>query len=72
MKVLVYIVALKVFYDFSIHLIFLLNKQEFFMKRHLNYWPEWQDKSISKKRYQQFWSTYWAVALVLLLAYFLT
>ena len=65
MKALPYIVLAMIAYDFSIHLIYLLGKQDFFLKRNLNYWPE----RISKKRYQQFWTTFWGTAVVLLLAH---
>jgi len=58
-----------VVYDFSIHLIFLFGKEGFFIKQHLNYWPEWEDKNISKKRYQQFWTAFWGIAVILLLIY---
>ena len=71
MKVLAYIVLAMILYDWSIHLLFLFGKQDFFLERGINYWPEWKDKSISKKRYQQFWSTFWGIALAFLVIYLL-
>lgn len=69
MKILVYVVLLMVLYDFSVHVIFMFHKEDFFLSRHLNYWPEWKDKTVSKVRYQQFWTIYWGVAAILLLIY---
>ncbi len=71
MKTLAWIVLVMIAYDFSIHLIFLLKKQHLFLDRGLNYWPEWKDKNISQRRYQQFWSLFWSTAFVLLLVYLL-
>jgi hypothetical protein len=71
MKVLVWIVFAMILYDWSIHLIFLFGKEDIFLDRGLNYWPEWKDKNKSKLRYQQFWSLFWGTALLLLLVYLL-
>lgn len=59
-----YILALMIIYDFSIHLIYLLGMEEFFLKRKINYWPEWEGR-----KYQVFWSIFWGIALVLILIY---
>ncbi len=67
MRALGYIVLAMIIYDFSIHLIFLFGKEGAFLKRGLNYWPEWKDKSVAKKRYQQFWTVFWGMAALLLL-----
>lgn len=73
MKALPYIVLAMVIYDLSIHLVYLLDKQNFFLDRHLNYWPEWRgkDQKAGRRHYQQFWSFYWSTAAVLLLIYLL-
>lgn len=52
-----------ILYDLSIHLIFLFGKQDFWLKRGINYWPEG-----SKRQYQIFWSAFWSIAFLLLLA----
>lgn len=38
---LIYIVALMIFYDLSIHFVYLIRKEDFFLKRRLNWWPRW-------------------------------
>lgn len=71
MTVLLWLVIAMIIYDFSIHLIFLLGKQDYFLNRKLNYWPEWSGAN-SKLRYQQFWTAYWGFAALLLIAYTFT
>lgn len=71
MKTLGYMVLAMIVYDLSVHIIFLMNKQDFFLKRGLNYWPEWKDKNKAKVRYQQFWTAFWGMAAVLLLIHLL-
>jgi len=56
-----------IFYDFSIHLIYFFKKEKFFLKRKINYWPEW-----SGRKYQTFWVLFWGSALLLLLTYTLS
>ena len=69
MENLIYIVLAMIVYDFSIHLIFLLKKQDFFLDRGLNYWPEWKDDKNATVYYQRFWTAYWGLAWVLLILY---
>ena len=67
--ILLFAVIAMVAYDWSIHLIYLLRKEAFFIERKLNYWPNWPGHN---HNYQIFWSIYWGTAFVLLLAYALT
>lgn len=69
MRILLWVVLAMIAYDLSVHLIFLLGKENIFIDSGLNYWPEWKDKTKSKLRYQQFWSLFWGTAFVLLLIY---
>ncbi len=71
MKALAYIALGMIFYDLSIHIVYLFGKQNFFLKRKLNYWPEWNrsDMKRANLRYQQFWSLFWGIAFILLLVY---
>ena len=68
-EILLYIVIAMVAYDLSIHLIYLLRKETFFIERGLNHWPDWPGHNHA---YQIFWSTYWGTAFVLLLTYLIT
>ena len=51
-------------YDLSIHIIYLFKKEEYFLVRNINYWPNW-----TGFRYQIFWSSFWAIALALLVSF---
>jgi len=68
--IILYIITLMIFYDFSIHLVYLFKKEEFFLKRKLNWWPKW-DMWGKKERmfYQIFWNTYWGSAFILMVLY---
>ncbi len=63
---ILYILAVMIFYDLSIHLIYLLGFEKFFLERKINYWPAW-----SGHKYQIFWSLYWGTAFILFLVHFL-
>lgn len=65
-EIILYLLAIMIFYDFSVHVIYLLKFEKFFLKRKINYWPEW-----GGKKYQIFWSIYYGIALALLLIYLL-
>jgi hypothetical protein len=60
-EVLLYIVLAMVAYDLSIHLVYLFKKEQFFLERSINFWPEW-----SGRPYQIFWCLFWGIAFVLL------
>mgnify|MGYP001588650619 CR=1 FL=1 len=64
MDFILYILLIMIFYDLSIHLIYLLGFEKFFLGRRINYWPEW-----SGRKYQRFWSGFWGLAFILLLIY---
>ena len=66
---LLYIVALMILYDLSIHIIYLLKIDEYLLKNNLNYWPNF--KKYSKNIYQLFWTIYWGGAFIILIFYFL-
>jgi len=63
-EIIPYIIALMILYDLSIHIIYLLGKEDFFLKRKLNYWPQWHGV-----KYQIFWTIYWGITLILMLIY---
>ncbi len=61
---LLYIILGMIFYDFSIHLIYFFKKEQFFLKRRMNYWPDW-----TGHKYQVFWALFWGSAFIMLLLY---
>ena len=63
-EILLYLVLAMIIYDFSIHLIYLLGKEKPFLKRRINYWPEWPGR-----KYQIFWTLFWGLASIILLSY---
>ena len=71
-EIIPYIVTLMIFYDLSIHLVYLFKKEDFFLKRNLNWWPKW-DRWGKKERdfYQIFWNFYWGTAFLLMIIYFI-
>jgi hypothetical protein len=71
MLIFLLIVLAMILYDFSVHLIFLMDKGQWFIERGLNYWPEWKGNK-AKLYYQRFWSIYWGSAVVLIVLYLLT
>ena len=65
-ELLLSIIALMIFYDLSIHLVYLFRKDKFLLKSKFIWWPNWQKWGEKEQhQYQVFWSTFWAVALVL-------
>lgn len=62
MDTALYLVIAMVVYDLSIHLLYLFGLETFFLRRGLNYWPEW-----TGRKYQAFWSCFWGTALIILL-----
>lgn len=62
-----YLIAAMIFYDVSIHFIYLIGRERFFIDRKINYWPLW-----SGHKYQIFWTIYWGTALILTLIYLIT
>ncbi len=65
-QILILVVTLMIAYDLSIHLIYLVGKENFFIDRKINYWPNFGGH---RRAYQIFWSVYWATAFILLLLY---
>jgi len=61
-----YIAVLMIFYDLSAHFVYLIGVEKFFLKKKLNWWPEWEDK-----KYALFWTIYWGIVFLLLLIYIL-
>ena len=66
-----FIIAGMIFYDLSIHLVYLFKKEEFIFAKKLNWWPDWREGSITKISYQVFWSLYWGLGLILILIFLL-
>lgn len=62
-----YIIATMILYDVSIHFIYLIKKDRFFIDRKINYWLLW-----SGYKYQIFWTIYWGIALILSIIYLIT
>ncbi|TSC69463.1 MAG: hypothetical protein G01um101456_144 [Parcubacteria group bacterium Gr01-1014_56] len=61
-----YIVLGMIGYDLLIHLIYFFGVEQFFLKRKINFWPEW-----SGLKYQTFWTLFWGIAFLSLLIYML-
>lgn len=59
-------VTLMILYDWSIHLVYFFGKENIFLVRKINYWPNW-----SGKKYQTFWTLFWGTAFVLMVIYLL-
>ena len=59
-----YIIIVMIVYDLSVHFIYLTNRDEWIIKRKLNWWPNWWEK-----KYQIFWISYWIIALILMIFY---
>lgn len=69
MELLIYIVAIMVFYDFSLHLIELCFGQDS-AKKFRHYWPTFSiNGRFDRKKYTLFWTAYWGLALIFILAY---
>ena len=69
MEYILLIVIVMIGYDLSIHLIYLIGKDKFFLHNRINYWPNWSGHGHA---YQIFWSCFWAIALALLMVYAIT
>jgi hypothetical protein len=81
MEYLLYVLATMIFWDFSIHVIELFDKQSLFLKSrspfsyyypHLSYKKSPQGPVLRENRnmlYQRFWVGYWGIALLLVLTY---
>ena len=55
-----------ILYDLLIHIVWLLKIEDFFLKRKLNFWPNFgKGKKYNRNLYQTFWTIYWGVALLL-------
>lgn len=65
-ELFLYILLVMIGYDLLIHLVYLCGFEQFFLKRKINFWPEW----IGRK-YQIFWSLFWGTAFALVLGYIL-
>jgi len=63
-QIIPYIIIAMIVYDLSIHLIYLLNANEWIIKRKLNWWLNWWGL-----KYQIFWIIYWLIALMLMIIY---
>ena len=71
-EILVYIVTLMVLYDWSIHLIYLFRKEDWFFKHKLRYWPNFgKGKKFNRRFYDVVWTMYWFIAFLLLISYIL-
>lgn len=70
-EIIPWMVMLLILYDLSIHFVYLIHKESFFLKNRLNWWPDWNrwDKKGRRRRYQIFWNTYWAIAFILMAMY---
>ena len=69
LDVILYIVGVMIFYDFSLHLLRLIMGLE--KARKIKYY--WPTFLIGKtKRYEIFWAVYWGIALVLVIVYIMT
>lgn len=64
-NILLNIVTLMIAYDLSIHLFFLLSKEDYFINKKVNWWPNF--KNLSPRTYQVFWCLYWGIAFTLVL-----
>lgn len=64
---ILYILGILIFYDFSLHLMELIAGKE--QARKIKYyWLEFPNR----KRYTLFWTIYWGIALLLILIYIFT
>ncbi len=67
-KILLYLVGTMILYDLAIHLVYLFKIEDFFLKRKINFWPNFgKGKQFKRDKYQLFWTVYWLVAFVLVL-----
>lgn len=67
-EIILYLLLIMIFYDFSLHLLRLtlgLDKA----RKIKYYWPTFLIKR--RKGYDVFWTTYWLIAFILLIIYFL-
>jgi len=83
MDILLYIVAVMIFWDFSTHVIELFNWDKKFLDSQSifsYYYPHLSWKKTSsgpvlrenrKARYQRFWASFWGLAFILILIYIL-
>lgn len=64
------IVTVMILYDLSIHIVYLFGKENFFLERHLHWWPKWDlSQNKGKRQYQIFWTSFWGIAFLLMLTY---
>ena len=61
-----YIVLAMIFYDLSIHFVFLVGWSDWILERKINWWQRF-----IKIDYQVFWNVYWGIAFILMLMYVL-
>lgn len=69
---LLYVLGVMIFYDLCIHLIYLFRKEDIFIKRKINFWPNFgKGDKFNRNHYQIFWTIYWltAFSIVLFLIY---
>jgi len=81
LNIILYVLVVMIFWDFSLHLIELLGWAEKFIKSKSifsYYYPHFRWKKTSTgpverenwgKLYQRFWVTYWGLAFILLVIY---
>lgn len=61
-----YLIIAMIVYDLSIHWVYTFEVDKWIIKRKLNWWPPWWGL-----KYQIFWISYWAIALILMLIHVL-
>ncbi len=67
-KSLLIIVTLMIFYDLSIHFVYLLGFEKKIIEKKINWWPNWDRwGKVERKQYQIFWNSFWGTALVLMI-----
>ena len=67
-QILLYILIIMIFYDFSLHLLRLVLGLEKARKIKY-YWPNFLTGKKNRKRYEIFWTIYWLIALILTIIY---
>ena len=68
-EIILYILIIMIFYDFSLHLLeFVLGIER--ARKIKYYWPSFLIGK--RRRYTVFWTTYWGTAFILVLFYMLT
>jgi len=69
-KYIPFIVTGMILYDLSIHFVYLIKKEKYFLDRNLNWWPNFPKlKEKIDNIYQLFWNIYWGIAFLLMAVY---